>query len=72
MPAFARERASVVLNWLDDERAAGLRALRCGPCSKVFDRLGSAGAMLTACATLSGVDVLVDNAAVFPRVDFWR
>ena len=75
--AFAREGANVVINWLDDQAgaeavmadalSAGVEArLVQGDVSKPAD----IEKMLAAADALGGVDVLVNNAAIFPRVDF--
>ena len=75
--AFAREGANVVINWLDDQAGAeavmadasgaGVEAtLVQGDVSKPAD----IEKMLAAADALGGVDVLVNNAAIFPRVDF--
>ena len=75
--AFAREGANVVINWLDDQTGAeavaadasgaGVEAtLVQGDVSKPAD----IEKMLAAADALGGVDVLVNNAAIFPRVDF--
>ena len=75
--AFAREGANVVINWLDDQAGAeavmadasgaGVEAtLVQGDVSKPAD----IEMMLAAADALGGVDVLVNNAAIFPRVDF--
>lgn len=76
--AFAAEGADVAINWLDDEaaaqrvadgvRAAGRRALLLqGDVAPV-----DAGPAMVAAAEreLGPLDVLVNNAAVFPRVPF--
>ena len=75
--AFAREGANVVINWLDDQAGAeavmadasgaGVEAtLVQGDVSKPAD----IEKMLAAADALGGVDVMVNNAAIFPRVDF--
>ena len=75
--AFAREGANVVINWLDDQAGAeavmadasgaGVEAtLVQGDVSKPAD----IEMMLAAADALGGVDMLVNNAAIFPRVDF--
>lgn len=75
--AFAREGANVVINWLDDQPAAdallaealvaGVRAVLVqGDVSQPAD----IERMLAAADGLGGIDVLVNNAAIFPRVDF--
>lgn len=75
--AYAREGARVVVNWLDDEgaataladeaRAAGVEARTVQ--GDVTDP-AARQAMLAACDDLGGIDVLVNNAAIFPRVEF--
>ena len=75
--AFGREGAHVVVNYLDDQaageavaediRKSGPRAVAvAGNVARVEDvrKLVEAG------ATLGGIDVLVNNAGIFPRVDF--
>jgi len=75
--AYGREGASVVLNYLDDQAAAEavaaqLRGLGrpvtvvAGDVSQAADvqRLVQAG------EALGGIDVLVNNAGIFPRVAF--
>jgi NAD(P)-dependent dehydrogenase (short-subunit alcohol dehydrogenase family) len=75
--AYGREGASVVINYVDgraaaDEIASRISALEhkavvvAGDVSKAADvaRLMEAG------RTLGGIDVLVNNAGIFPRVDF--
>ena len=75
--AFAREGASVVINWLDKQAeaeallaevsSAGSKAVLVqGDVSKPAD----IEKMLAAADGLGGIDVLVNNAAIFPRVDF--
>jgi len=74
---FAREGANVVINWLDDQasaealaaeaRAVGVEAqLVQGDVSKPTD----IERMMAATDSLGGIDLLVNNAAIFPRVDF--
>ena len=74
---FASEGANVVINWLDDQasaealaaevRAAGVKALLVqGDVSKPDD----IERMMSAVDKLGGIDLLVNNAAVFPRVPF--
>ena len=75
--AFGREGASVVVNYVDDRAAAEGIASRivalghkavvaAGDVSKAADvaRLIETG------RSLGGIDVLVNNAGIFPRVDF--
>jgi NAD(P)-dependent dehydrogenase (short-subunit alcohol dehydrogenase family) len=75
---FAAEGADVAINWLDDEaaaasvaeavRAAGRRAL---PVRADLGRLDEVRAMAAAVADgLGPIDVLINNAGVFPRVSF--
>ena len=75
---FAAEGADVAVNWLDDEaaamavadavRAAGRRAL---PVRADLGRLDEVRAMAAAVADgLGPIDVLINNAGVFPRVPF--
>jgi NAD(P)-dependent dehydrogenase (short-subunit alcohol dehydrogenase family) len=77
--ACAHEGAAVVVNWLDDQagaetvaadiRAAGRKAeLVRGSVTEPTD----IEAMLATADQLGGVDVLVNNAAIFPRVDFLK
>lgn len=75
--AFAGEGVDVVINWLDGEAAAtalaaeaeaagvGVRLVQ-GDVSKPAD----VEAMMAAADDLGGVDILVNNAAIFPRVAF--
>ena len=76
--AFAMAGADVAINWLDDEAAAqrvaeeirgrGRRAL---PVRADVGRVGEVEAMVAAVAEAFGaIDVLVNNAGVFPRVPF--
>jgi 3-oxoacyl-[acyl-carrier protein] reductase len=75
--AYGREGASVVVNYLDDTAAAeavaktiheaGSRALAV---AGSVARLADVQTMVEAGNTLGGIDVLVNNAGIFPRVDF--
>jgi NAD(P)-dependent dehydrogenase (short-subunit alcohol dehydrogenase family) len=76
--AFAASGADVAINWLDDEAAAqrvaaevrgrGRRAL---PVKADVGRIGESAAMVAAVEDgLGPIDVLVNNAGVFPRVPF--
>jgi 3-oxoacyl-[acyl-carrier protein] reductase len=75
--AYGREGASVVVNYLDDAAAAeavakhihevGGRALTV---AGNVARLADVHAMIEAAASFGGIDVLVNNAGIFPRVDF--
>jgi NAD(P)-dependent dehydrogenase (short-subunit alcohol dehydrogenase family) len=75
---FARAGADVAINWLDDEkaagqvadavRAAGRRALLC---QGDVARLDATRTMVASVERdLGPIDVLVNNAGVFPRVAF--
>jgi NAD(P)-dependent dehydrogenase (short-subunit alcohol dehydrogenase family) len=75
---FAAAGADVAINWLDDEGAAQqvAEAVR-GHGRRAFlvkadvGRLDQIGAMVSsAAAALGPIDVLVNNAGVFPRVPF--
>ena len=75
--AFAREGANVVINWFDDQTAADAllaEALAAGAQATLVQGDVSQPAdierMLAAADGLGGIDVLVNNAAIFPRVDF--
>jgi NAD(P)-dependent dehydrogenase (short-subunit alcohol dehydrogenase family) len=76
--AFAASGADVAINWLDDEAAAqcvaeevrsvGRRAL---PVRADVGRVGEAEAMVARVTDdLGAIDVLINNAGVFPRVPF--
>ena len=73
---FAREGAKVVLNWFDDEPAAkalaasietggGHVTLAQGNVSKAAD----VAHMFDVAQSLGGVDIVVNNAGIFPRVE---
>jgi 3-oxoacyl-[acyl-carrier protein] reductase len=71
--AFAAEGAFVVLNYLDDRDAASRVAAK-SPSSRPMDlvagsvtRRADVAAMLAACDARGGIDVLVNNAGIFPR-----
>jgi NAD(P)-dependent dehydrogenase (short-subunit alcohol dehydrogenase family) len=74
---YGREGASVVVNYLDD-RAAGeavaaqIHALgaRAVAIAGNVARTADVRTMVEAGASFGGVDVLVNNAGIFPRVDF--
>jgi 3-oxoacyl-[acyl-carrier protein] reductase len=77
--AYGREGASVVVNYLDDRKAAediaaqiqqggGQAVVAAGSVARVDD----VRAMVEAGEPLGGVDVLVNNAGIFPRVEFLR
>jgi NAD(P)-dependent dehydrogenase (short-subunit alcohol dehydrogenase family) len=76
--AFAASGADVAINWFDDEDAAeqvaaevrgrGRRAL---PVKADVGRIGESAAMVAAVEDgLGPIDVLVNNAGIFPRVPF--
>jgi 3-oxoacyl-[acyl-carrier protein] reductase len=75
--AYGREGASIVVNYLDD-RAAGeavaaqIHALgaRAVAVAGNVAQTADVHAMVEAGDSLGGVDVLVNNAGIFPRVDF--
>lgn len=75
--ALGRAGASVVVNYLDDAKAgsAVVEAIRSAGADAVAVQ-GDVGqrpdceAMIGAGAALGGVDLLVNNAGIFPRVDF--
>jgi NAD(P)-dependent dehydrogenase (short-subunit alcohol dehydrogenase family) len=75
--AYGREGASVVVNYLDDRRAAeaiaaqiqqagGKAAIAAGSVARADD----VHTMVEIGATLGGIDILVNNAGIFPRVEF--
>jgi NAD(P)-dependent dehydrogenase (short-subunit alcohol dehydrogenase family) len=73
--AFAAAGADVAINWLDDEKAAaaavrsaGRRALLVQADMAKLDQVRTMVAAVT--AGLGPVDVLVNNAGIFPRVPF--
>src|ERR1700687_4957013 len=75
---FAAAGADVAVNWLDDEEAArgvadGVRATgrRAFLVQADVARLGAVKAMVVAVEEgLGPVDILINNAAIFPRVAF--
>ena len=75
--AFAREGARVVLNYLDDQAAADqavreieqIGAVATAVAGDVTDRADVAR-MMAAAAELGGIDLLANNAGIFPRVGF--
>lgn len=75
--AMARQGASVVVNYLDDSAAAEevVESIR-GLGSRAVPVQGDVGirsdceAMIAAGHELGGIDVLVNNAGIFPRVPF--
>ena len=74
--AFAREGAAVVVNYLDDAAragtiVAGIEAAGGRAIAIQGDVAAPEGvqAMIEAAAALGGVDLLVNNAGIFPRAD---
>jgi 3-oxoacyl-[acyl-carrier protein] reductase len=75
--AFGREGASVVVNYLDDQAAgetiakniheAGGHAVAV---AGSVARLGDVQSMVEAGHPFGGIDILANNAGIFPRVDF--
>jgi len=75
--AFGREGAHVVVNYLDDDAAAqavaeeiegfGVTAL---PVRGDVTRSADVEAMMAAADALGGLEILVNNAGIFPRVEF--
>ena len=76
--AFAAAGADVAINWLDDEAAAervadGVRAAgrRAATLRADLGKVDEArGLVAQAEAALGPLDVLINNAGIFPRVDF--
>jgi 3-oxoacyl-[acyl-carrier protein] reductase len=75
--AYGREGASVVVNYLDDQAAAEAVAAQIrqhGPHAVVIagdvSRPDDVHTMVGAGTALGGIDILVNNAAIFPRVAF--
>ena len=75
--AMGQEGAAVVVNYLDDPAAADdvARIIRASGPEAVTVRgdvgkRGDCEAIVAAGAALGGVDLLVNNAGIFPRVDF--
>jgi NAD(P)-dependent dehydrogenase (short-subunit alcohol dehydrogenase family) len=75
--AYGREGASVVVNYLDDRAAGeavaaqiGALGARAVAVAGNVARTTDVRTMVEAGASLGGVDVLVNNAGIFPRVDF--
>jgi 3-oxoacyl-[acyl-carrier protein] reductase len=77
--AYGREGANVVVNYLDNRQAAaelaaqieahgGKAVITAGSVARAED----VHAMIEAGETLGGIDVLVNNAGIFPRVDFLK
>ena len=75
---FAAVGADVAINWLDDERAAqgvaeevGARSRRAVLVHADVGQIDQVGTMVSATEEgLGPIDVLINNAAVFPRVPF--
>lgn len=75
--AFAREGAKVVVNYLDDRVAADAvvaAILQGGQAAQAVAgdvrRADDIQAMIQAAQALGGLDIWVNNAGIFPRVDF--
>ncbi len=75
--AYGREGAGVVINYLDDAEAAEvIVADICGAGGRAVAvpgdvaRADDVAAMIAAAETFGGVDLLVNNAGIFPRVGF--
>jgi len=75
--AYARQGANVVVNWLDDAAAAEALAsevLAHGVSARLVQgdvsQPDDIGAMLDAADEMGGIDICVNNAAIFPRVPF--
>jgi len=76
--AFARAGDDIAINWLDDESAARNVAAEVKACGRDallvrgnVGRLDEVTAMVDAVAAWRGrLDVLINNAGVFPRVNF--
>ena len=75
--AYGHEGASVVVNYLDDPSAAEAVAAQIrayGPRAVAVAgnvaRIADVHKLIEAGATLGGIDVLVNNAGIFPRVEF--
>ncbi len=75
--AFGREGAGVVVNYLDDAEAAEAIVAEIrgagGQAAAVpgdVARAGDVAAMIAAAEPFGGVDLLVNNAGIFPRVGF--
>ena len=75
--AYGREGASVVVNYFDDEEAAEAIAAdirRDGPSAVTVqgsvDQVQDVQKMIEAGESLGGISILVNNAGIFPRVNF--
>ncbi len=75
--AYGREGAAVVVNYLDDAGAAeAIAADICGAGGRAVAvpgdvaRADDVAAMIAAAEAFGGVDLLVNNAGIFPRVGF--
>jgi len=75
--AYGRAGASVVLNYLDNQAAAEasaaqIRALgqRAVTIAGDVAQASDVRRMIEAGATLGGIDIMVNNAGIFPRVEF--
>jgi NAD(P)-dependent dehydrogenase (short-subunit alcohol dehydrogenase family) len=74
---MAAEGAHVVVNWLDDPDAAAAIARKCRALNVRADtvqgnvsRPSDVETILKAADRMGGIDILVNNAAIFPRSDF--
>src|SRR5438445_7444918 len=75
--AYGREGASVVINYVDgwaaaDEIASSIlaRGHKAVAVAGDVSRAADVARLMEAGRTLGGIDVLVNNAGIFPRVDF--
>ena len=75
--AFAAAGADVVINYLDDKAGADAVAAAVRACGRRAELApgdvredAAIDAMLEAAEALGGIGILVNNAAVFPRVEF--
>ena len=75
--AYGREGASVVVNYLDDQAAAEAIATQIRtsgreavPLAGDVSQLADVQRMVEAGTALGGIDIVVNNAGIFPRVEF--
>ena len=75
--AYGREGAAVVVNYLDDAEAAeAIAADICNAGGRAaavpgdVAKAGDVAAMIAAAERFGGIDLLVNNAGIFPRVGF--